>query len=202
MIAKSNYVLKQIFQREKNAPLLKDFIESILDIRIKDIYILPYLEKISKYLPSKENFGIVDVRVKTGNDEEINIGIQTIDGYYIQNKLLLYYAQIHANQLEYEGIKEEAKTITINIVDFDFIKENKEYHNFIKLRARDGDFLMNTIELNKFRNNIKEIKNKKDAWVAYIADNNLLTEIAIKKYDTIKEFDKVIENYLINEKME
>ena len=80
---------------------LKDFIESILDINIKDIYIMPYLEKISKYLPSKENFGIVDVRVKTVNNEELNIGIQTIDGYYVQNKLLLYYAQIHANQLEY-----------------------------------------------------------------------------------------------------
>ena len=181
---------------------MKDFIESILEIKIKDIYIMPYLEKISKYLPSKENFGIVDVRVKTTDNEELNVGIQTIDGYYIQNKLLLYYAQIHANQLEYDGIKEEANTITINIVDFDFIRENNDYHNFITLRAKDGEFLMHTIELNKFRKNVKEIQNKKDAWVAYIADDNLLTEKAIKKYSIIKEFNEVIENYLINEKME
>ena len=181
---------------------LKDFIESILDINIKDIYIMPYLEKISKYLPSKENFGIVDVRVKTVNNEELNIGIQTIDGYYVQNKLLLYYAQIHANQLEYQGIKEEAKTVTINIVDFNFIKENDNYHNFIKLKAKDGEFLMHTIELDKFRNNIKRIQDKKDAWIAYIANDSILADTASKKYTIIKEFNEVIENYLINEKME
>lgn len=201
LIAKSNYVLKQIFEKEENKVFLTDFIESILDIKIKEICIMPYLEKMEKYLPSKENFGIVDVRVKTEKGD-FNIGIQTIDGYYIQNKLLLYYAQIHANQLEHEQINETAQTITINIVDFDFIKENDKYHNFIKLRARDGEFLMHTIELNKFRNTVNKIQNKKDAWVTYLADDNLLTNTAIQNYKIIKEFDKVIEDYLIKEKME
>ena len=194
-------MLKQIFQKEENIPLLKDFIESILDIRINEIYINPYLKKVAKYLPAQENFGIVDVRVMTSN-EYLNIGVQTIDGYYIQNKLLLYYAQIHANQLEHDEINEIANTITINIVDFDFIKENGKYHNFIKLMARDGDFLMHTIELNKFRNTISKIKNKKEAWIAYLANDNILTQTAIKKYNVIHEFDKAIEDYLINEKME
>lgn len=194
-------MLKQIFQKKENIPFLKDFIESILDINIKEICIMQYLEKISKYLPAKENFGIVDVRVKTEN-EDLNIGLQTIDGYYIQNKLLLYYAQIHANQLEHEENNKRVQTITINIVDFDFIKENKKYHNFIKLSAKDGDFLMHTIELNKFRKNVEKIQNKKEAWISYLADDNLLTNTAMKKYNVIKEFNEVIENYLINEKME
>lgn len=202
LVAKSNYVLREIFQKEDNISFLKDFIESILKIIIKDIYIMPYLERMSKYLPARENFGIVDVRVKTANGDELNIGIQTIDGYYVQNKLLLYYAQIHANQLEYEAITEQAKTITINIVDFDFIKENNEYHNFIKLRAKDGEFLMHTIELNKFRNNIEKIQDKQDGWVAYLASDNFLAYDAIKKYEILERFNEVIENYLLNEKME
>lgn len=195
-------MLKQIFKKEENIPFLKDFIESILNIRTKEICIMPYLEKLSRYLPAKENFGIVDVRIKNENDEENNIGIQTIDGYYVQNKLLLYYAQIHENQLEHIKNKKKVKTITINIMDFDFIKENNNYHNFIKLQSKDCEFLMHTIELNKFRNNITEIKNKKDAWIAYIACDNLLAEVAVRKYKIIEKFNEVVENYLINEKME
>ena len=202
LIAKSNYVLRQIFQKKENILLLKDFIESIIHIKIEEIKIMPYLEKMSRYLPEKDNFGIVDVRVKTLDNENLNIGIQTIDGHYVQNKLLIYYAQIHANQLEHEGIYEEAKTITINIMDFNCIKENKKFHNLIKLIARDCEFMMHTIELSKFRKNVKEIENKEQAWVAYIANDNWLSNIATEKYKEIKQFDEVLEKYLNSEKME
>lgn len=195
-------MLKQIWSNKSNIFFLKDFIESMLDIQIKEINIMPYLEKMAKYLPAKENFGIVNVRVKTISDEEINVGIQTIDGYYIQNKLLLYYAQIHENQLEYEQNKFKTTTITINLLDFDIIKENNDYYNIIKLQSKDCEFLMHTVELNKFRNSVKDIKNKKEAWIAYIANDDLLADVATKKYSTIKGFDNSVENYLLNEKME
>ena len=61
----------------------------------------------------------------------MNIGIQFIDGYYAQNKMLLYYAQIHANQLEYQDNREISETKTINLLDFNYLKSNKYFNKII-----------------------------------------------------------------------
>ena len=114
-ISNSNNVLRKILNNEDCLEILKDFIESILDITIKDIELNPYLEEKAQYLPKEENFGIADVRIRTDENEEINIGIQFIDGIYVQTKMLMYYAQIHLNQLEYDERREFSKNITINL---------------------------------------------------------------------------------------
>ena len=85
----------------ENLNILKDFIESILKIKVLEIIERPYLNQI--YLPKEENFGVIDVRVITEDMKEINVGIQFINGYYIENKILLYYAQIHSKQIEYSS---------------------------------------------------------------------------------------------------
>ena len=116
LITNRNYILRKILNKKENIEIIKDFIESILDIKIEKIEINPYLKNKERYLPKEENFGIVDVRIETNENEEINVGIQFIDGIYIQTKMLMYYAQIHLNQLEYNNEREFAKTITINIL--------------------------------------------------------------------------------------
>ena len=117
-VSNSNLVLRKVLNSEENLEIIKDFIESILDINITEIELNQYLKDKSKYLPAEENFGIADVRITTDTNEEINVGIQIVDGlYYLQTKMLLYYAQIHLNQLEYDEKREFTKTITINIVD-------------------------------------------------------------------------------------
>lgn len=112
-ISKSNRVLRKILNSKENLDVLKDFIEAFLEIQIEEIKLNPYLKVKSNHLPSEENFGIADVRVRLKNQEEFNIGIQFIDGYYAQNKMLLYYAQIHANQLEYQDNRKIARTLSL-----------------------------------------------------------------------------------------
>ena len=124
-VAKSNFVLRRVLNSEDNIDILKEFIEVILDIKIREPQINPYLEKRKNNLPAEENFGIADLRIKTNENEELNIGIQIIDGEHILTKMFLYYAQIYSNQLEYDDNREIAKTITINILDFIFTKETK-----------------------------------------------------------------------------
>ena len=128
-VAKSNFVLRRVLNREENVDILKEFIEVVLNLEIKEAKINPYLEKIKDHLPSEENFGIADLRIKTIENEERNVGIQIIDGEHVLTKMLLYYAQIHGNQLEYDEDREIAKTNTINIVDFVFYKD-MDYHDF------------------------------------------------------------------------
>ena len=75
-VAKSNFVLRRVLNTEENVDILKEFIEVVLNLEIKEAKINPYLEKIKNHLPAEENFGIADLRIKTIENEERNVGIQ------------------------------------------------------------------------------------------------------------------------------
>ena len=204
-VAKSNFVLRRVLNSEDNIDILKEFIEVILDIKIKEAQINPYLEKRKNNLPAEENFGIADLRIKTNENEELNIGIQIIDGEHILTKMFLYYAQIYSNQLEYDDNREIAKTITINILDFIFTKETK-YHSRMVLKEKEiedtvKDYLeMHILELTKFAMKIRKEMNLKEAWMNYLRGDNI--EEAIKKSKKIEKLDDILKKYWREEVME
>lgn len=206
-VSKSNFVLRKVLNTETSLDILKNFIEGILNIKIKDIKLNPYLEKKAKYLPQEDNFGIVDVRIKTSENEEMNIGIQFIDGIYVHTKMLIYYAQIHLNQLEYDEKRELARTITINLLDFIYFPSSK-YEQIVKLN-KNNRFVKNeelelvVIELPKFNEkNILEC-NTKEEWITYLkGNNNKLIEKIKNQNKYIKNLDYLLEKYWKEEKME
>lgn len=206
-ISNSNHVYRKILNHENCLRILKDLIQSILDINIKEIELNPYLVKKSRYLPKEENFGIADVRIRTYENEEINVGIQFLDGIYIQTKMLMYYAQIHLNQLEYNSKREFCRTITINILDFKYFS-TQEYDRVIKIMSNEANIKleeveMYVIELPKFE--IKDLENmtKKEEWIAYLkgVDNNTLKKIKDNN-ENIMLLDDLAEKYWLEEKME
>ena len=204
-VSNSNYVLRKILNNDNCSEITKDFIESILDIQIKEIKVNPYLQKKSRYLPKEENFGIVDVRIKTDENEEMNIGIQIIDGLYVQTKILMYYAQIHLNQLEYEDEREYAKTVTINILDFNYYK-SKDYFKKVKITTnekyvKEEELEFYVIELPKFIE--KQNMDKKEEWITYIKGSTKEKIEQIKNSNIhIKTLDDMAEKYWLEEKME
>jgi len=68
-ISKSNRVLRRVLNSKENLDILQDFIETFLEIQIEEIKLNPYLKEKSNNLPSEENFGIADVRIKLKNIE-------------------------------------------------------------------------------------------------------------------------------------
>lgn len=204
-VAKSNFVLRRVLNTEENIDILQEFIEVILNIKIKNAKINPYLQKKKKNLPAEENFGIADLRIKTMENEELNIGIQMIDGEHILTKMFLYFAQIHSNQLEYDDNRKVAKTITINILDFIFTKEMK-YHSRMILKEEElEDTLKNyleihIIELPKFKLNSNKIMTLKETWITYLKGENI--EKAIKKSEKIAKLDNLLKKYWREEVME
>ncbi len=204
-VAKSNFVLRRVLNTEENIDILQEFIEAILNIKIKNAKINPYLEKKKNNLPAEENFGIADLRIKTMENEELNIGIQMIDGEHILTKMFLYFAQIHSNQLEYDDNRKIAKTITINILDFIFTKEMK-YHSRMILKEEElEDILKNyleihIIELPKFKLNSNKIMTLKETWITYLKGENI--ETAIKKSEKIAKLDNLLKKYWREEVME
>ena len=202
-ISKSNRVLRKVLNSIDNLDIIQDFIETFLEIKINQIKLNPYLESKSNYLPSEENFGIVDVRIKLENHEELNIGIQFIDGYYVQNKMLLYYAQVHSNQIEYNDNRSIAKTITINLLDFKYLKSDN-YLNKITIPSKlEEQIELYVLELPKFRINTYENLTKKQAWMLYLCNGqDVVLSNIFKRYDKIKKLDDLLEDFWRNEIME
>ena len=206
-ISNSNYVLRKILNNEAYLEILKDFIEAILEITIKDIELNSYLEEKAQYLPKEENFGIADVRIRTDENEEMNIGIQFIDGIYVQTKMLMYYAQIHLNQLEYDEKREFAKTITINLLDFKYFS-SQGYDKVIRIKTNEGninleELEMYVIELPKFMITDPNNITKKEEWIAYLkgCENKVLEKIK-NNNKNIALLDELAEKYWLEEKME
>jgi predicted transposase/invertase (TIGR01784 family) len=196
IIKNSNCILRKILNSNNNLDILKDLIESFLKIEIKEINI-----NKTPIIDNKETkkYGIVDVRIKTENEEELNVGIQIIDGDYIQNKMFLYYAKIHSNQVLYKDNRKIAKTITINILDMSYFS-TINYHKVIKIKTNImNDSILETmemhvIELPKFNIYSDEMTNK-ELWTGYLNGNDVFINKAKKDNKQIKKLDKLLENY-------
>lgn len=206
LVSKSNFVLRKVLNTKENIDIIKDFIEAILEIDIEKIKLNEYLRKKEKYLPSEENFGVLDCRIQTKEGENFNIGIQYVDGIYIQTKMLLYYSQIHLNQLDYDDNREFARTITINLLDFNYF-ETQNYEKKISIETNEKNVKSKEIELYVIE--LPKVKysndkmNRKKEWIIYLEGSN------IEKIEKIKEenkyickLDKQLEKYWENETME
>lgn len=207
-ISHSNFVLRKVLNSKENLDIIQDFIEAVLNIEIEEIELNPYLKSKAKYLPTEENFGIADVRIRLKNSQELNVGIQFIDGYYIENKILLYYAQIHTNQLEYDEDRKVASTITINILDFDYF-EMADYHQkkYIETKidrnGKNEKLEIHTIELPKFKY-IKKIPiSKEEEWMIYLSGNNSsLVKEVLKRNKKINKLNNLLQEYWEKETMQ
>jgi predicted transposase/invertase (TIGR01784 family) len=209
-ISHSNFVLRKILNSRENLDIIQDFIETFLKIEIKEINLNPYLISKSQTLPSEENFGIIDARIKLNNNEERNIGIQFIDGCLenVQNKILLYYAQIHANQLEHDSNRKVAKTITINLLDFNYFESSRYEQRMILMSNPDEygysqEMEIYTLELPKFDITKAERIGKKEAWMIFFSGKEIEKfNKEINKFDKIRSLNELLEEYWNNEKME
>jgi predicted transposase/invertase (TIGR01784 family) len=209
-ISHSNFVLRKILNSRENLDIIQDFIETFLKIEIKEINLNPYLISKSQTLPSEENFGIIDARIKLNNNEERNIGIQFIDGCLenVQNKILLYYAQIHANQLEHDSNRKVAKTITINLLDFNYFESSRYEQRMILMSNPDEygysqEMEIYTLELPKFDITKAERIGKKEAWMIFLSGKEIEKfNKEINKFDKIRSLNELLEEYWNNEKME
>ena len=202
LIAKSNFVLNKVLNSEDNLDILQDFIEAILKIKIEEIKLNNH--EGERDLASK-NFGIADVRIKTEDKQEINVGIQIIDGKYIHTKLLLYYAQVHNYQLKTNN--KIVKTITINILNNNYYKTYC-YHQKILFKNKEPSFeeeniQLHIIELLKFQPIFLHQLNKEEQWITYLKGQYIEEIDRVKRMNyKINKLDRLVDKYWEEEVIE
>lgn len=200
-IENSNITLRKIFNKEENLDIVQNLIEGILNLKIKKIVLRPYLGDRVQYLPKEEKYGIVVVRVIDETDKQYNIGIQFMDGLYLQEKILTFGMSIHVNQTQYENYNDKVETLTINLLDFHGFR-TESYHKIItflegddceNLKLRD-EIKLHVIELPNFYS--EDAETLEDEWLIYIKgeDTKLVDKIK-EKNEHIKKLDNILVDY-------
>jgi predicted transposase/invertase (TIGR01784 family) len=189
---KVDFAFKKLFGSEENKDLLISFINSILpdDKQIKSVELKnPY--NIANY--KKGKMTILDIKAVDEKGTWFDIEMQIAEQGYYDKRALYYWSKVYTDQIESgEYFETLRKTISINILDFNYLDE-KDFHNSYGIYNRKSDkelsdiFDMHFIELEKFDKDYKDIKTALDRWAAFlnkayeINKDNIPPELAVDK---------------------
>lgn len=173
MTPKNDYIFKRLFGRIGKENIVKDFLEAVLDVKIKSAI----LGNETILLPEETNgkTGVLDVRVTLENNTEIDIEIQNSKIDYLVKRMHFYLARLYQSSLkigsDYSSLR---KAIVICITNFDAFENIENYHTIWKMTEvkninnKFNELEMHFVELPKFLRSKFDIKKKLDQWLLFI----------------------------------
>ena len=191
---KRDIVFKRIFGSKGNEGILKDFLESILEMKIDSLTLDLNTELLPEFYEGKQSR--VDVRTRLSDGTEVNIEMQMNTSEYSDSRCLQHWSKIYSNTLE-KGEKYTSlrKTICIWLLDgtifneFDDIDSKWQIMNKKHMLTNHfNDLEIYIIELKKLRDSDKIKESKKNFWLWFIDHTNKeRVEMACVSNERIKE---------------
>ena len=188
---KDDIVFKAFFSR--NEKYLKSFLSAILGerIEIKRIMHDARLEQLSKEM----KYGILDLEVELKDGEIVNVEMQLRDNKNIEKRTTFYASKKIVEQLEPRENNEELhKVIVIAILDYTLTNLPEYVTETVRVTRKHKDYELNNlvkyyyIELEKFRKERPNMKEKVNQWLAFIdMERGDILEMAKKESKEIKE---------------
>ncbi|MDO6355394.1 Rpn family recombination-promoting nuclease/putative transposase [Caloramator sp. CAR-1] len=190
---KIDFVFKHIFGNEKHKQVLVSFLSAVLRVPKEELEGLEILNSELIKNHKKDKKGVLDVRVKTKDEKEIDIEVQILDSGYMAERTLFYWSKMYTGQIEAGGkYTDLKKCITINIVDFNVTplkKLNSTYHIFEdETNYKLTDVLeIHFLELKKLYD--KEVPRDENdplvMWMEFIDGNKEVIDVLSKKNEDI-----------------
>lgn len=146
--------------------------------------------------------GILDVRVKTKNEEHIDIEIQLLSSPYMTERTLFYWSKMYNNQIgagdTFDKLK---KCITINTIDFKMFELNKIHTKFHITEDDTGFKLTDGLEIHFLElpklfdiQNISDIDDPTLEWLEFInAQSKEEFEVLAEKNNNIKTAYEILQ---------
>jgi len=171
-----DFAFKKLFGSEENKDLLISLINAIVseedqvvEVELKNPF------NLADYRADK--ISILDIKAKAENGRWFNVEMQIREDNNFDKRAIYYWAKLVTEQLS-EGMmyKELMKTISINILDYDFVPDTTEVHSCYKIintatgkddRLHDV-FELHYIELKKFTKTYHEIQSALDRWSSFL----------------------------------
>lgn len=198
----NDYAFKRILGSEEGKEALISFLNAVL--RPSQEQQLTSVELLDREIDPKyllDRAARLDILARTANGCLINIEIEINNRYNIDKRTLFYWAGLYHGQLSSgQNFIYLRKTITINILGFDWFKKQNKYHYSFHIREdKTGELLnedleIHILELEKVRKLKQKPKDTLEEWLMYL--NNLqgqeMEEIAmgnpgIRKAMTIEQ---------------
>lgn len=212
----NDYVFKKVFAKAGNEEILKDFLESILEIKIQKIEVKN--PELPKDLIDKKA-GILDIKAELNESQICDIEIQVANEKNIEHRSTYYMSKLIAEQLnkkeEYNKLK---KTIVINLLNFNYYKRNS-YHQIAHMKFENTkeekyvdmgytkedelateDIEMRFIEIPKFIKKNCGINTKLEQWLWLLTGKGEKVEMAEKENKKIKKAIEILEEMSMDEK--
>ena len=199
---KNDFIFRKLFGESKNKDLLISFLNAVLELddlkKLEDIEVLDGTEL--KRDSMEDKLGILDVRARTAQGENINIEVQLINQFNMDKRTLFYWSKMFTEQLkEGQPYKDLKKTITINILDFNYIGA-EQYSTVFHLwedsnkNCKLTDVLeIRFLELPKFRKAQPDMSKPLDRWMVFIEDSpEEVLEMAKREEPAIARAEEVL----------
>lgn len=146
---KNDFVFKRIFGSEENKDVLlaflnRTFVEAGESPLTEIILLNPYTDKDSP----RDKQSIFDIQAKTAEGKLINVEMQLFNKYDNEKRTLFYWSKQYSGQLEEgQSYKQLRKCVTINILNFSILPNNR-YHSIFHLREDHSNItLIDDIEI-------------------------------------------------------
>ena len=184
-----DFAFKKLFGSEENKDLLISLINAIVseEDQVKDVQLKnPY--NLVDYQAGK--MSILDIKACDKAGRWYNIEMQISEDLNFDKRAIYYWAKLVTEQLS-EGMmfRELKKTVSINILDFNFVPDQDEYHNLYKIiNTRTGKddklhdmFELHYIELRKFRKDYNQLTQPLDRWLTFLTRAHELNKLQTPK---------------------
>jgi predicted transposase/invertase (TIGR01784 family) len=131
MNPKIDFVFKLLFGNEKDTSFLILFLNATLNLEGDRVIKSVIIENPVNDRQTKEDkLSIMDVKAETNDETVINIEIQLRDQHNMRQRTLYHLSKMIAERLNKgKDYQEIAKTVAINILDFDLLGEETRFHN-------------------------------------------------------------------------
>lgn len=169
-----DFAFKKLFGSEENKDILISFINAVVskEDQVIDVNLLnPYNNKEHQ----SDRLSILDIKATDEKGRQYNIEMQITDQVYYNQRALYYWSRLYTSQLqEGDAFGDLKKTISINVLNFDYFDEEPTYHNVFKVLHAEShksyfeDLELHFIELHKFDDEVSHIKTTLDRWVKFL----------------------------------
>lgn len=196
---KNDIIFKAFFSRKGNEIFLIDFLEALLNIKIKEIKIK---EEVNiEQLAAEEKGGRLDLQAKLNDGVIVNIELQMRNYFNIEERTTLYSSKVISRETErgssYNNIN---KVIMINILGYNLLEFNEYISDTVIVLNKHRDYEMLKgikwyfIELPKFRKQNPDLNKKINQWLVFLDDSDQeAVKMAERKNNTLKKARKEID---------
>ena len=192
-------IFKIVFGSNERSQYLKELLESILHEKITNIVIRNDVALNKVHADNK--LMRLDILAEINYNEKVNIEFQNKNEYNLFERSEVYASGIYYNSLRVgDKYIQATKTIVIWILGFNVFKDGT-YHEIARTKRDFNDkeltnnITYHYIQLPKFFEQVKEIKNPEEQWLAYLSGslNKEEMEELFKMNRSIEEINEIVD---------